>query len=630
MTDVFVSYKAEDRRRVQPLVQALQCDGFHVWWDEHIGAGDAWRETIEAQLESARCVLVVWSKNSVGHDGRFVRDEASRALRRGVYVPVLLDAVEPPLGFGETQAPSMRGWRGDRSDRRYLALIAAIRRHTGPSGGNRRTDKSDGQKVDRRALLAGGGLAALTAAGGGWLLLRPGTTSASGSIAILPFANLSGDPAQAYFADGIAEELRAALSRIPGLKVVARTSSEAVRNVDAKTASKKLGVENILTGSVRRSATMVRVSAQLVSGRDGVERWSEMYDRAPGDALQIQTEIAQNVAQALRLRLGGADRQRLGEGGTNSAEAHDLLLKAKADSMQSEGSADVERAIGIVDSALAIDPKYADAYAAKATMLKILGGALSPDAQEAEEHYREASLAAQRAIQLAPQSRAGYGVLAEILYERLQPRAALAQYQHMRTLPGDATSLLGYAVFLGENRRVSEGLKLTNDAIAADPLNPLAYSLKAYVLAMGRRYREAIEITRQQMELLPGRRQLQFRLGYYYMMLGDTAKAAELMETLPSENGVQKTYKAVLATRLGRPAEAEKLLGELRQSTYAHFQVAEVLAQLGRKGEAIDALNSAWEHRDSGLTTIQVDQLLDPLRGDPRFEAIVRRIDFPK
>ncbi len=118
MTDVFISYKAEDRRRVQPLVQALQADGLSVWWDEHIGAGDAWRETIEKQLDTARCVLVAWSKRSVGPEGRFVRDEASRAQLRGVYVPVLIDPVKPPLGFGESQATSLRGWRGDPSDPR--------------------------------------------------------------------------------------------------------------------------------------------------------------------------------------------------------------------------------------------------------------------------------------------------------------------------------------------------------------------------------------------------------------------------------------------------------------------------------------------------------------------------------
>ena len=107
--DVFISYKAEDRRRIQPLVQALQADGYSVWWDQHIGTGDEWRETIERQLDVAKCVIVAWSKHSVGPEGDFVRDEASRAQRRHLYVPILIDEVEPPLGFGERQAMSLRG-----------------------------------------------------------------------------------------------------------------------------------------------------------------------------------------------------------------------------------------------------------------------------------------------------------------------------------------------------------------------------------------------------------------------------------------------------------------------------------------------------------------------------------------
>jgi len=131
MSDVFISYKAEDRRRVQPLVQALQADGLSVWWDEHIGAGDEWRQTIEKQLDSAKCVVVIWSKRSVGEDGQFVRDEAARAQKRHIYVPITIDEVRIPLGFGESQATSLRGWRGNRSDSRYQAMLAAVHRITG-------------------------------------------------------------------------------------------------------------------------------------------------------------------------------------------------------------------------------------------------------------------------------------------------------------------------------------------------------------------------------------------------------------------------------------------------------------------------------------------------------------------
>ena len=119
MSDVFVSYKAEDRPRVAPLVQALELNGLSVWWDTQIAAGSEWRSDIQRQLDEARCVIVVWSRRSVGPDGRFVRDEANRAQRRGTYLPIIIDEVEPPLGFGELQAISLDGWKGKRSDARF-------------------------------------------------------------------------------------------------------------------------------------------------------------------------------------------------------------------------------------------------------------------------------------------------------------------------------------------------------------------------------------------------------------------------------------------------------------------------------------------------------------------------------
>jgi len=126
MADVFVSHKAEDRRRVRSLVTALEKDGFSVWWDAHLGPGQEWREQIAHELDAAKCVVVAWSKTSVGPGGRFVRDEAGRALRRGVYVPVKLDDVQPPLGFGETQAVSLIGWSGNRSASQYRHFRSAV------------------------------------------------------------------------------------------------------------------------------------------------------------------------------------------------------------------------------------------------------------------------------------------------------------------------------------------------------------------------------------------------------------------------------------------------------------------------------------------------------------------------
>ena len=309
-TDVFVSYKAEDRARLRPLVAALEAEGFTVWWDTHIGGGAHWREDIQEHLEAAKCVIVVWSKRSVGIEGDFVRDEASRARKRGAYLPVRLDPVEPPLGFGEVQAISLKGWKGDPADPRFLAIAEAVRRRVAGEDIAHVDLGNHGDAISRRTLVLGGAVAATAvAATGGWFLLKSSGANAK-RIAVLPFDNLSSDATQAYFSEGIAEELRSALTRI-GLEVIGRASSEAVKDLDTKVVASKLGVANVLTGSVRRSSAMVRISAQLLDGSDGVQRWEETYDRAPGDEIKIQTDIASNVADSLSVTLGQAGKAAL-------------------------------------------------------------------------------------------------------------------------------------------------------------------------------------------------------------------------------------------------------------------------------------------------------------------------------
>jgi len=245
-TDVFVSYKAEDRARLRPLVAALEAEGFTVWWDTHIGGGAHWREDIQEHLDAAKCVIVVWSKRSVGMEGDFVRDEASRARKRGAYLPVRLDPVEPPLGFGEVQAISLKGWKGDRSDPRFLAVAEAVRRRIAGEDIAHVVLGHHEPTVSRRTLVAGGaGIAAVVAAGGSWFFLESAPANAK-KIAVLPFDNLSSDASEIYFSEGIAEELRSALGRI-GLQVIGLASSDAVKNLDTKVIALKLGVANILT-----------------------------------------------------------------------------------------------------------------------------------------------------------------------------------------------------------------------------------------------------------------------------------------------------------------------------------------------------------------------------------------------
>jgi tetratricopeptide (TPR) repeat protein len=254
----------------------------------------------------------------------------------------------------------------------------------------------------------------------------------------------------------------------------------------------------------------------------------------------------------------------------------------------------------------------------------------SDKAAEAQRRYREAELTARKAVALAPRSPRAYSVLGDILHEQLKPRAALAEYRKMLALNVDnAAAYMGYAIFLGEMKHTDEALGLINRSASIDPLNPNNYSWKAHILLSGRRFEAAIESQREVLRLAPDRTQPKFRIAFNLTLLGRYEEAAKAMQGLEPRSPIEQVYRAVLAAKIGKIAEAEAILEQFRTSDFANFQVAEVLAQLGRKDEAIAALERAWRARDSGLTTLLVDPLLDPLRDDPRFDAIVKRIDFP-
>lgn len=629
MSDVFVSYKAEDRRRVRPLVEALEADGYSVWWDEQIGGGAAWRQAIEAELNAATCVIVAWSKRSVGPEGTFVQDEAARAQQRRVYVPVTIDKVHVPLGFGEMQALALTAWKGDRSDARYQAVLAAVRRIAGetPAPVSQRVVRTP---VSRRAIVGGGVVAATAIAGGtAWIFLKPGS-AASNSVAVLPFANLSGDSAQAYFSDGMAEELRRALSRIPGLQVVARTSSEMLRSSDAKTAARKLGVGHIVSGSVRRSPSKIRVNAQLVDGRDGLEKWSENFDRPSGDILEIQTSIAESVAQALSVRLAPKDRQNLSLGGTRNADAQDLYFQAGLESSD-ESEAGLTRSAELLDAAIALDPNFAQAHAQKANMLRTLASNYVVSAAEAQRVNKQALVSANRAIAIAPRMPGGYAERAGIYRDQLNIGAALADLERADALPGnDATTMRASALLLVLSRRAEDAISMTTRLKQLDPLNPVAHQTSAVVLYYSRRFAEAVVTARRSLEIAPDRLPARGILGNALLMLNKPAEAEAEFRKLEPTDYRRLVGLAVLAARAGNRVDAAATLDAMkrRYGDAAHYQYGQIQAQLGAVDEAIGELRLGLAARDPGMQGIRVDPFLDPLRRDPRFAAIEAKLNF--
>jgi serine/threonine-protein kinase len=458
---------------------------------------------------------------------------------------------------------------------------------------------------------------------GGWLALRPKVTTPSNRIAVLPFANLSGDPAQAYFSDGVAEEIRSSLTAV-GMQVIGRTSSNAVKDLDTKDAAAKLGVSTILTGSVRRSPSTIRINAQLLNGADGVERWSQSYDRQPGDVIKIQTDIAQDVAQALSVTLGRAARAALAIGGTNNSAAQELYFKAFNDPGADEAARG--RQLAWINEAISLDPNYALAIAFKAALLSFEADFES--AGEAKSRgFDEALSVANQAIATEPRMAFGYSIRSMIEADQLKIGLAFADAQRAVELPSaDGNVLYFYAGALARVGRFEEAMRFNAKAIARDPLNPDYLNQRADILFLTRRYSEAVVVLRRSLEINPQQSDIPIEISNALLFQGkfDETKA-ENSKLSPNSRLFHDT---LISARKGQRTDALAGLKTYQSLTGSkvHYAYAVIYAQLGMKEEAFAELQKAWDVRDNDLGRLRNDPFLDPLRGDPRLSALERKI----
>ena len=624
MVSVFLSYDHEDVARAGPIVSALEKAGHSVWWDRHIHGGAEYQTEIESAVERADAVVVLWSARSV--KSAWVRDEAAEGRDQGKLVPVLLEAVKPPMGFRQYQTIDLSDRRRASGAAKLDELLRAVAkvRSAGPGDQSSSAPAAPKAGINRRAVLAGGAVALAAAGVGGWVLLKPESAEASDSIAVLPFANLSGDPAQAYFADGMAGEIRNTLTRIGGLKVAGSTSSAAVREEDAQTVAKKLGVANILTGNVRQTAATIRVTAELIDARTGLAKWSQNYDRAPGDVIKIQTDIAENVARALAVALGATAIRALAAGETANVAAQQLAFQARELSYQFTEPA-FRRSIELIDKAIMIDPDYARAYALKSFFASNLAE-LATTAAAVAKGRAEAARYARKALSIAPNLPIARSSLAYAYQLSLQLPEAMHEHRIAFSLAsGDPDVIRNYgwtrSSILGET---SEGLQLVDEARALDPFNSASHWAHADVLYDARRYREVVDYSLKLRRNSPELFQFPDVLGNALLMLGRTKEAA-----LAFEGNV--IGQALLAARSGDRGLALAKLSELqrRQGEMGSYTHAKIYAQLGDKDRAFAALDRALEIPLSALMGLRTDPYVDPLRNDPRYAALVKKVGFP-
>ena len=486
--------------------------------------------------------------------------------------------------------------------------------------------------IGRRPLLVGGAALAVAAiGGGGWLAWnRYGASAGKASIAVLPFANLSGDPGRQYFADGMAEELRNALARIGRLKVIGRTSSESVRRMEARAAAERLGVAHVLLGSIRQSPATIRVSAQLIDGSDGVALWSETYDRPRGDILAIQSDIARSVAQALVVRLAPEERAALAAGGTTSAAAHDLMLKALALDANSDTEEAQRKSLGFIDAALALDPQFAEAHAFRSLRLSQIATYYPDSLVAMQSLYEDSTQSARRAVALAPNLADGYSALGWALQYQFHFVSAQEQLERSYRLGrGDARTIRVYATYLWRTGKVNQAGKLAEESAALDPLHPRHQQMVAQIHMAAGRFGSAATTARQTLRLAPTRIEARNILAISLTQLGRTREAQVEVDKLPEGSLRRLTTEAILYG--GDTSSSDRAISQIksRYDGLANYELAQIHAQRGEKDQALTMLDAAWRSRDPDLARIAGDRLFDPLRSEARFQAFMQRLKLP-
>jgi TolB-like protein/tetratricopeptide (TPR) repeat protein len=450
-----------------------------------------------------------------------------------------------------------------------------------------------------------------------------------GSIAVLPFVNMSGDPQQEYFSDGLSEELLNALTRIKQLQVAARTSSFSFKGEksDIEEIARRLNVGAVLEGSVRKAGNRVRITAQLVNAVTGFHSWSQTYERDLEDVFAVQTEIATMVTTALQATLLGDVGATVDLGGTQSALALDAYLRG----LKLRGTSGKEALLAEIAAyteAIQLDDRYAKAYVAKARALNSLAGGYVSDSA-LRETFEQGRAAAETALELAPELGEAHAAFAAILDHGFADYAsAEAEYGRALALaPGDATVLRSAASFLSSRGRAQDSVTHAQRAVTLDPLNHASHRTLALVLYDARRYGEAISVFDRASSLNPRSPQMPAFKGLSHMWLGDNEAARKSCERPPLD-WMSHVCLAVVYHKLQRKPQAEAALAVLMDENgdSAAMQYAEIYAQWRDTPKALKWIETAYRLRDPGLVYLRVDRMLDPLRQEPRFQEIERKL----
>src|SRR5438876_1893654 len=458
------------------------------------------------------------------------------------------------------------------------------------------------------------------------------------SIAVLPFDNLSRDPDNAFFAEGVQDEILTRLAKVADLKVIARTSTQKFKSAptDLREVAKQLDVTNILEGSVQKVKDQVRVNVQLINALSNAHLWAETYDRKLTDIFAVETDIAKTIADTLQAKLTGSEKQMMAAQSTSDTAAYELYHKGR--SLWEKRSGDnIPKAIAFYEQAIARDPNYALAYAGLSDAFILAPFYAGADRRESYSKAKEAAL---KALRLDPNLAEAHLALGKVLFfSEIDLAGATREYKRAIELkPNDATAHHWFGndtlTALGRfEEAIAEGMR----AIELDPLSIVINADVGETFFYARRFDESVAQLRKTLGIDPTSFYAHYNLGIALQAKGDLSGAIAEYEKAKqlTDNVAVSTLCAQAKAHAGDKEAARRMLSELDEIS-KHREVLSYLRallylSLNNKDETLCWLEQSYDERDgSNICWINVDPLLDPLHGDPRFEALVQKVIAPK
>jgi TolB-like protein/DNA-binding winged helix-turn-helix (wHTH) protein/Tfp pilus assembly protein PilF len=456
------------------------------------------------------------------------------------------------------------------------------------------------------------------------------------SIAVLPFENLSHDPEQEYFADGMTEELITNLGKISALRVISRTTVMHYRGTKKTLPeiARELSVDAIVEGTVQRSGDRVCITANLLHAPTDRHLWAETYERDLRDVLSLQGEVARAIADAIKVKVLSQEQARLASVRQANPEAQDAYLRGRYH-LNKRTRRDLRRAVAYFQEATQKEPRYALAYASQADVYFLYSQyAVVPP----RESLREARAAAQKALEIDPELGEARTVLAatKFYYEWDWAAAETEFRQALELSPSYAPAHQYYAEYLAAMRRHKEAIGEIERAQKCDPLSPILPAIEGWAFFAAHDYDRAIAPLRKAIDMDPNFPRAHWYLGGVYVQKGMWQEAITELQRATTLEPDEPDYLAWLGhayAAAGKTREATGVLERLKSTSprryVSPFEMAALCTGLHRKDDAFVWLEKAYEERDSYMACLRFEPTLDPLRSDPRFQDLLRRMNFP-